>query len=258
MPHQTRWFISNVGAPHQAVIDCVRSVVYTATIEHTTRGSESGCIVAVYLRHPKERHYKAADNRCYLFPYDLLDRSREQDVDHYQASNGEIYVVTDMIDYVIREVSALVDGSCQSAQSKGRDVNYQSPYFSDYAPDLSAAQENNFSNTVQQAAAPVPLGLSPDAQVRDNLGCHWKSDNIETLAERYGWQIGSEKFLWEGTPLRTSELRHVRPLGKGNVGEVDEVRVSGMPDTITMARKRIYFHRHSRAQKNRAIRSIKE
>jgi hypothetical protein len=62
------------------------------------------------------------------------------------------------------------------------------------------------------------------------------------LAEKCGWQIGAEKFLWNGeaeTPLESKTTRGV--LGRGGYGEVEEVRVPGHQEV--MARKRFVISR---------------
>jgi hypothetical protein len=74
-------------------------------------------------------------------------------------------------------------------------------------------------------------------------------------AERYGWQLGLEKFLWDTeatTPLITTQRGM---LGRGSIGEVEEVHVPGYAQV--MARKRIFISRvkHQAVRERRQIRT---
>jgi serine/threonine protein kinase len=64
----------------------------------------------------------------------------------------------------------------------------------------------------------------------------------EALAERCGWQIGSNKFLWnEEVPVTEVTITGRGFLGKGMVGIVDEVAMNGSHKPI--ARKRFVLQR---------------
>ncbi|KAF2203792.1 kinase-like protein [Delitschia confertaspora ATCC 74209] len=78
------------------------------------------------------------------------------------------------------------------------------------------------------------------------------SDEIaKEIGEAYGWQVGQKKFVPDGSP-RTMLVRTDRPkLGKGSVGEVDEVRCVGNV-ICTLARKRVAIY----PQRRRAMRQL--
>lgn len=62
------------------------------------------------------------------------------------------------------------------------------------------------------------------------------------LAEECGWQVGLEKFLWDGEVPSSAVVTTARGfLGKGAVGIVEEVKAAGFDKII--ARKRIILSR---------------
>lgn len=67
--------------------------------------------------------------------------------------------------------------------------------------------------------------------------------------QKYGWQVGAEKFLWGKEPAPTNKLTKKRSLGDGRFGKVEEVIAQG--GKATMVRKR-FFVPHFREKRAKA------
>jgi serine/threonine protein kinase len=61
------------------------------------------------------------------------------------------------------------------------------------------------------------------------------------IAEACGWQVGFNKFLWDADVTTTLTTTPRGMLGRGSIGEVEEVHVPGYAQV--MARKRIFISR---------------
>jgi serine/threonine protein kinase len=78
------------------------------------------------------------------------------------------------------------------------------------------------------------------------------NDIAVVLANLCGWQIDSERFLWQGQPNSVPLLTERGRLGQGSIGEVYEVKVRTInhrtinPSKLTMARKSIAISRRRR------------
>lgn len=79
------------------------------------------------------------------------------------------------------------------------------------------------------------------------------NDTWNRSPNRFGWQIGLEKFLYHGTPSTVIESTDREILGDGRGVKVKEVRVKGQ--TLTLARKSITIRRSEKRLKLDLIRN---
>jgi serine/threonine protein kinase len=103
------------------------------------------------------------------------------------------------------------------------------------------------------------LGLGHEdtlATIRLLQECQLKSGQSHPdFVERFGWQVGAEKFLWGEEPAEASTLTKRRSLGEGQFGKVEEVITQGSNES--MARKEFFIYNCGSKWATARIRSIK-
>ncbi|KAH8731873.1 kinase-like domain-containing protein [Phaeosphaeriaceae sp. PMI808] len=165
-----------------------------------------------------------------------------------------------------REVAGVSSWSNQEVQSLSSLVNFSPRELSRTSSQLGALNIEDDPRLPRRRSTmkrekrieyvlyePGRCGLVHVAPLADH-----DTNGTSDLAERLGWQIGADKFLMNETPLLSSTLTRVGWLGKGTIGEVDEVEALGRTATGSMARKRIDFHGCSTIQKKRKLEQVQK
>ncbi|OAL43097.1 kinase-like protein [Pyrenochaeta sp. DS3sAY3a] len=89
-----------------------------------------------------------------------------------------------------------------------------------------------------------PPTYSAIQRLQKESNFHLARITVEHVVEKCGWQIGSERFLWDKGPSIKLVNTDRGLLGRGSIGVVEEVRVPGYEEP--MAQKRIFISRPRR------------
>ncbi|KAF2629252.1 kinase-like protein [Macroventuria anomochaeta] len=129
---------------------------------------------------------------------------------------------------------------------EGKAVN-TAPTSKQSAPHIEANEGSAPSPVDKAQTSSANTGKQPETLQNNKVG-----PSLNDLAEEYGWQVGAEKFLWEQPPTSVIKVTTRGFLGRGVIGEIHEVRISGF--NKPMVRKRMNIRRQYAKQDKESIR----